>query len=210
MGFLYGGLFGIDRGSYLPYFTTGMITWSFISLIVNESTQILLESKHYMENIPLPCLVYMFRLILRNIIILAHNLPVYLSVALLYQIPFNFNILWLIPNLIVLCINGICYGTILAFISTRFPDVKAIIVNLLQICFFITPIMWLPSALPERFHLFLVLNPFVYFVNLLRSPLLGSSMTQADWSATGIITALGMLAFAFVMKIYRKRVVFWL
>jgi len=210
MGFLYGTLFGIDRVSYLPYFTTGMIAWNFISMIVNESSQILLESKHYMENIRLPCVVYVFRLILRNTIIFVHNLPVYLSVLLIYPVELNANILLLIPGLMLLCINGIFYGTILAFISARFPDVKTIITNILQIFFFITPIMWTPSALPSRFHLFLTLNPFVYFVNLIRNPLLGLSYAASDLIATAILTLSGMMIFALVIQTYRKRVIFWL
>lgn len=210
MGYLYGMLFGIDRANYLPYFTAGMITWNFISMIVSESTQIFLESKHYMENIHLPCIVYVFRLIFRNVIIFAHNLPVFLSVVYIFHMKFDANILWLIPGLAILCLNGIFYGTILAFVSARFPDVKTMISSILQIFFFITPIMWMPSALPSRFSLFLTLNPFGYFVNLIRNPMLGIAFNSQDLIATAILTLFGAISFFLVIRTYRKRVIFWL
>ena len=210
MGFLYGILFGIDRSTYLPYFTTGMITWTFISMIINESTKILLESKPYMENIQLPCLVYIFRMVLRNLIIFAHNLPVYISVALIYHMQIDMNIFLLVPGLLLLCLNSIFYGTIIAFVSTRYPDVGSIVSSILQVLFFITPIMWSPANLPAKFHLYLALNPFYYYVTLLRNPLLGLSYTTGDLIGVGILTLVGFALFAPIVKIYSKRVIFWL
>lgn len=163
-----------------------------------------------MENIHLPCTVYVFRLIFRNVIVFAHNLPVYISVAMIYHMQLGANIFLLIPGLMILCLNGIFYGTIFAFISARFPDLRTMISNILQIIFFVTPIMWMPSALPSRFSLFLTLNPFVYFVNLMRNPLLGLSFNTNDMIATVSLTLLGMMAFVLVIRKYRKRVIFWL
>lgn len=210
MGILYGILFGLERSNYLPYFTAGLITWQFISMIVLESTKIFLESKPYLENFDLPCLVYVFRMIVRNVIIWAHNLPVYLLIALIYKTEINLNILLLAPGLLLLSINAILYSTIIALISARFPDIGAIISNILQVLFFITPIMWVENALPDRFHAYLKLNPLYYFVNLLRNPLLGKSFAAHDLIAISILTILGIAFFIPLIKRYAPRVIFWL
>lgn len=210
MGFLYGVLFGVDQATYLPYFTTGMISWTFISMIVNESTKIMLESKPYMENIQLPCVLYLFRLVFRNIVVFAHNLPVYIIVALIYHFQFNANIFLLVPSLIILSVNAIFYGGVVAFISTRFPDVGTMVSSMLQILFFVTPIMWPPSALPIQYHIYLVFNPFVYYVNLIRKPLLGLSFDMSDLIGIAIITLLGGLLFTFTHDRFKKKVIFWM
>lgn len=210
MGYLYGILFHIDSKSYLPYFATGMISWGFISMIVNESTKILLDSKHYMENIRLPCLVYIFRLIFRNVIIFGHNLLVYISIVCFFHLNIDSSIFFLIPGLLILSVNGIFYGTLIAFISTKFPDMGSIISSMLQVFFFITPIMWMPSALPSQYQMFLTLNPFVYFVNLLRNPLLGIPFTQIEVMAIAFLTLIGMALFALVLRTYRTRIIFWI
>lgn len=210
MGYLYGMLFSIDRGTYLPYFTTGIITWNFISMIINESTKILLESKHYMENIQLPCIMYIFRLIFRNVIIFIHNLPVFIVVAFIYKIPFNFYSLNLCLGMLILCLNGIFFSTIIAFISTRFPDVGSVVSSILQVFFFITPIMWVPSALPAKYHLFLTINPFSYFVDLLRNPLLGLPFEMSTLIGAFALTLLGLSLYIPIMRTYGKRVIFWL
>lgn len=210
MGYLYGILFGIDRATYLPYFTTGMISWSFISMIINESTKILPDSKPFMENIQVPCIVYIFRLILRNVVILAHTLPVFITIAFIYQMRINANILLLIPALLVLCLNGLLFGTLIAFISTRYPDFVSIVSSILQVLFFVTPVMWSPTVLPKQFHIFLYVNPFYYYVNLIRNPLLGISFERTDLIGVGILTLFGVLLFIPVLKKYSRRVIFWL
>lgn len=209
MGFLYGVLFKIDRGVYLPHFATGMIAWSFISMIVTESTKIFIDSKPFLENIQLPCVLYVLRLIFRNVVVLAHNLPIYLVIMMVYQIHPNMNLLLFIPSLLVLCLNGIFYGTLISFISARFPDVGSIVVSILQVVFFITPIMWSPSALPEKFQFYLLLNPFSYFVSLIRNPLLGISFSVNDLVGTAFVTFLGFIAFHYVSNKYSQRVIFW-
>ena len=210
MGYLYGILLGIDRSTFLPYFTAGIMSWNFISSTANDSTRIFRESKSYLENIPVPPVVYIFRLVFRNMVIFAHTLPVYIAVAVIYQIKIDFHILLLIPTLFILCSNAIFYGTVIAFMSARFPDVGSIVSNILQILFFITPIMWSPDKLPPQYHLFLSLNPFYYFVNLIRNPLLGLSFDLKDAMGVAILTALGLLLFAAVIKTYSRRVIFWL
>lgn len=209
MGYLYGVLFGIDRTTYLPYFTTGIISWTFISMIINESTKILIESKSYLENIQVPCLVYVCRLIFRNVIVLAHSLPVYVVVALIYKMQMDATIFLLIPGMLILCINALFYGTLVAFMSARFPDVGAIVSSLLQVLFFITPIMWSPTSLPERFHVYLLLNPFYYFINMIRKPLLGVGFDMTDMIGIAVLTILGMLLFFPIVRVYSRRVVFW-
>lgn len=210
MGFLYGALFHIDRESYLPFFATGMIVWSFISMIVNESTRIYLESKSYMENLQIPSTVYIFRLIFRNVIVFAHNIVVYFSLLLLYPIDVGLNLLFIIPGLFILCLNGIFFGSVIGMVSTKFADFGALFLNILQVCFFITPIMWMPGNLPPRYQFILTWNPFLYFVNLLRKPLLGQSFDSSEVLALGLITVLGMLLYVWVTGKYRSRVVFWL
>lgn len=210
MGILYGVLFHIDRSSYLPYFVTGMISWTFISMIINESTKIFIESKPYMENIQLSCVVYILRLIVRNVIVLAHNLPVYISIAFLYQIPLSLDLFLIFPGLLILCLNGLFFGTIIAMVSARFPDVGSIVSNILQVLFFITPIMWSAANLPPKFHVFLDFNPFYYFIALIRNPLIGQAFSFQEMMGILILTLSGLLLFIPVLRTYNKRVIFWL
>lgn len=210
MGFLYGILFQIDTRTYLPYFASGVIAWTFLSMILNESTKIFLESKAYLENIQLPGILYVFKMVFRNVIILAHNLLVFFSLLLLFKIEIGWAGLNLIPGIVILSLNGIFYGAAVGFASARFPDVGAMVSSVLQIVFFLTPIMWMPSALMGRFEFFLAMNPFFHFVNLIRNPLLGIFPNGSEWLAVGAFTVLGAFLFALSVRMGRSKILFWL
>jgi ABC-type polysaccharide/polyol phosphate export permease len=74
--------------------------------------------------------------------------------------------------------------------------------------FFITPIFWFPRLLPAD-HWIVIFNPFAYFLDLIRSPLLGRNPEVISWvAALVMLLALSFLA----MLAYRKnsaRIVFW-
>lgn len=210
MGYLYGILLRIDRLAFLPYFTTGIIGWNFLASTLNDSTRILKESKSYLENIQVSPVVYVFRLVFRNLILFAHNLPVYLVVAAVYRIQVDVSLFWLVPALLVVCANAVFYGTAIAFLSARFPDVGSLVSNLLQMMFFLTPVMWTPANLPPAYHFVLNWNPFYYLIRLIRNPLLGISFEIQDGLGIVLLTLLGWLIFLPVIKTFSKRVIFWL
>ncbi|EKE07899.1 MAG: hypothetical protein ACD_17C00468G0003 [uncultured bacterium] len=210
MGFLYGALFKIQRGTYLPYFATGMIAWNFISMIILESARIFIDAKPYLENFSLPSVLQLYRLVFRNLLVLLHTLPVYAVVALVYHMNPLYYCLMLPLPLLILTLNALFYSTALAFLSARYPDVGAIISSVLQVAFFITPVMWTPELLPEKYQGFLYVNPLYYAIELLRKPLLGISFGRQDLMGIFFFSLLGILLFSWVVKKFEHKVIFWI
>ncbi len=91
----------------------------------------------------------------------------------------------------------------------RFRDVSQVISNIIQIAFFLTPIIWQPSQ-GRVSQEFILLNPFYHMIELLRAPLLGHPPTLLNW-----VVSLGVVAFfaamaAVSVKISRGRIFLWL
>ncbi len=61
------------------------------------------------------------------------------------SVHINFYTLLMIPGLAIIYLNSVIYGIILAMIGSRFRDVSQIIKSLVQVVFFVTPVMWSPS-----------------------------------------------------------------
>src|SRR5690606_23642385 len=54
---------------------------------------------------------------------------------------------------------------VLATLCCRFRDMTQIVTNILQICFYLTPIIWTVNTLPENASkLIFELNPFYHFM----------------------------------------------
>ena len=210
VGFLYGHLFRVNLAEYFPYLAVSLILWTFISTVITESTEGFIEAEHYLRNLKLPYNCFLMRIVLRNLIILAHNILVLIPIVFMFNIPINWNTLLFIPGLAILLINGVLYGGFLAVLGTRFRDFTQIMQSIVPVIFYTTPIMWMPNLLPAKYQWLVTVNPFYQLLNLLRNPLLGQGYTPIGLLLALFVTLLGFVLYSLSMGGYRRRIVFWL
>lgn len=210
MGLLYGKLFKMNLADYYPFLATGMLTWSLVSTITVESTSIFVESESFLKQMKQPYSTFIFRTVARNFIIFFHNIVVLIPIIIFFHLKLHIETLFIFIALPLLWLNGIAYGTILAILGTRFRDLVQMTNSLVQVIFFLTPIMWSPSILPAYYSFIVNLNPFAQLVGLLRNPLLGLPLTSYTIIVVLAITLVGLgLAFLLFAR-YRSRIVYWL
>jgi lipopolysaccharide transport system permease protein len=100
---------------------------------------------------------------------------------------------------------------ILSIVCARFRDLGQIIQSILQIIFYITPIIWLQDLVTEQKFLILIqFNPIYHFLELVRNPLLGLVISLKSFIIIILITILGWIFSLFIFGKYSKRIVYWL
>ena len=93
-------------------------------------------------------------------------------------------------------------------ISARFRDVPPIVASIVQVVFFMTPVMWPLGALGPNAW-WAQLNPLFAAIDVLRGPLLGQPSAKYSWAILATMTVLGCVAsFAFFAR-FRSRIAFW-
>lgn len=140
---------------------------------------------------------------------MGHNALVYVGVALLFGIYAGWAGLLILPALILLVMNAIWVGLLFGVLCTRFRDIPQIVQSIMRIAFFMTPVIWMPEQLGTRAYLAL-LNPFTYFVELIRMPLLGEVPSALTWGLALGVTIIGSLMATYAFVRFRNRVAFWL
>jgi ABC-type polysaccharide/polyol phosphate export permease len=177
--------------------------------MITEGTTIVTDGEAHLRNIPLPISILAARMVYRNLVIFAHNLIAILVVLLLFGAKFSWTILLLPVATVIYALFGLFTGIILGPLCARFRDVPQVITNLVQILFFVTPIIWMQSARPGR-PLIVDANPFNDLVMLIREPLLGHVPDERHiLVAVGLVVALGLIAMG-VLSFVRKRIYLWL
>ena len=208
MGFVYALIFNMDIAVYLPYLTFGLIPWQFISSAINEGCQSFIASQPIMLQTKMPLTVHNLRTVYRNVLVTAHNVPIVIGVALVFHVPWDWYTLMVIPAAIVLVIAAIAFGLLLGMVSARFRDVPLIVTNVMQLIFFLTPILWQADLLRD-YRIIADANPFYAAVDIVRSPLLGQAPSSWSWPVIGITTAcLLVISFALFAK-FRRRIAYW-
>ncbi len=210
MGFLYGHLFHMDLHTYFPYLAAGMLTWNLISLLIVDGTNTFTEAEQFLRQMKLPYSVFVLRVIMRSLIIFAHNVLVIVPLYFVLHIQLSSACLMIIPGLILLSLNAFFFGIVLAIIGARYRDLGQLITSLLQVCFFLTPVMWSPTILPVKYHLLLDFNPFTHFVEILRAPLISTMPSLLSVEVVIGMTCVGILLAAALLTRVRHRIVYWL
>jgi len=212
MGYLYAHLFHVELRNYYPFLIAGMLTWALLSTIVTELTDGLVVSEALLKQIKLPYTLHIHRIVCRNMIIFFHNIIVIVPIMIIYypSTKVTFATLLCLPGLFVIYINAISFGLILGMIGARFRDMSQVIKSLVQVIFFITPVLWAPSTLSEHSQYLINLNPFYAFIELVRAPLLGHAPTAINIAVVGIMTIIGMIISSRLLIRYRARIIYWL
>ena len=208
LGLLYGMLFKVEISEYVPFLALGFIVWALISSVITEGCQVFINAESIIKQVGLPLSVHVYRLLWRNLLILFHNALVFVVVAAIFGAWPGWAGFLALPGLVLLCLNGIWVALLIGIVSARFRDVPPIVGSIVRICFFVTPIIWMPELVPAR-AMVLEFNPFYHLLEVVRAPLLGEVPALSSWIAVLSMTAAGgVLALAFFRR-YRWRIAYW-
>src|SRR5437764_1186583 len=86
MGVVVAILFNQSFDRFLPYVCVGLIFWTFISGLINESATAFVSASSFILHMRIPLTTYLLTCVWRNLIIAAHNMAVYVAIVAIYAI----------------------------------------------------------------------------------------------------------------------------
>lgn len=208
LGLLYGKIFKVEIADYLPFLTAGFVIWGLISTLITDGTRAFTGVEGFIRQMAAPLSVHVYRVVWSNLIIFAHNLLVFVAVALWFGVQPGWPLLLFPVALLLVVVNGVWFGILLGLLSARFRDIPLIVGSVVQVVFFITPVIWKPDMLPGR-TLLLDGNPFFHLVEIVRGPLLGYVPSWENWLAAGVVTVVGWTVTLLFYTAYRWRIAYW-
>ncbi|MBF5012909.1 ABC transporter permease [Burkholderia pseudomultivorans] len=208
IGIVYGTLFGQKMSEYLPFLAVSLVVWNVFAQTIQEGSLAYINSSAYIRQASTPKLIYVFQVMWRNLIVLSHNFVIVVVLFAIFGVK-NWEVVPLfIPAMLVYLANALWISMLAGLLSARFRDLPQIIAALVQVAFYVTPVIYKPSAL-SRFTFIVEFNPLAYLIELVRTPLIGEAPTLMMWGVT-IGMALVGLPFALLLTgRYLKRIPYW-
>jgi len=210
IGTVFGFIFNSPVIQYLPYLGCGLVFFNFLSLLLNDGASSFIAAEGFIRQLALEPIVYFLRSVWKTFFVLLHNA---LALALLFVFfPQGFSpaTLLVIPGLVIAAAGTSGLALALAMLATRYRDVPQIVSAVVQVCFYITPIVWLPEALPVSVRdVILTWNPFTHLIAVMREPLLNTYPSLHTW-ATALGLAAAFIALGAGAYLWRRRqLAFW-
>jgi len=114
-----------------------------------------------------------------------------------------------LPGVALWVLDGMAICLLLGAVCARFRDIPPIVGSVMQIAFFISPIIWKPELLRGPQAAWLPFNPFFTLLEIVRAPLLGETAGLTVWaSALGYSLALCAGSWMLFARV-RGRLAFW-
>ena len=209
LGVLYSTLFKTNLHDYLPFLALSLVLWAFVSTMVGDACTCFQQAEGMIRSVRLPFTLYAMRVIVRNVLVLGHNAVVILAVYALLDVWPGAASVAALPGLALWLLDGMACCILLGALCARFRDIPPIVGSVMQIAFFVSPIIWRPDMLQGSAAAWLPWNPFYTLLEAVRGPLLGVVPGWPVWlSAAGysaLLCGAAWLGFARV----RSRLAFW-
>jgi ABC-2 type transport system permease protein/lipopolysaccharide transport system permease protein len=208
MGTLYSSILQRDPGEYIPYLVTGFIGWNLLSSLVIDGCQAFTANAAAIKEVSLPNTVHVFQIQWRNVIVFAHQLVIYLILVVAFQLWPTGALLLVVPGILLVVANGMWVGLLLGMLNTRFRDIGQLVGSAMRIMFFVTPVIWHAELAGARSE-FVYFNPFYYFLEVIRAPMLGTVPDLEVWLVVLAVTAAGWIGTVHVYARYSWRIPYW-
>ena len=186
--------------AYAVYLMAGLLAWTLFSELVNRSLLLFVSNEGLIKKIRFP--VTVLPLIAAGSALLANLLLLLamLAIFLLLGHPMTLHLLWLLPLTALLMAFGLGLGLLLGVINTFVRDVGQAVAILLQLGFWLTPIVYPITILPELYRDWFELNPLYPFVAAYQTILLhGAAPALELWWRNGASALLALLIGLFVL-----------
>ena len=182
---------GIEN--YPVYFLCGSIFWTFFAQSTGHAASLTVEAMEITKRVHIPRSVFVASAVGVGIVNLLLSLVPLLAIVLVLRHPIHATWLFLPVAIVIGAFFTAGIALIVFTMASRFVDVKETYLVLLSPWFFVTPIVYAPSILPEQFRPLVRLNPMTYMVEIFRAPLYNGWLPGPNTLLFAVVAAISSL-----------------
>lgn len=186
-----------SKSAYAVYLMAGTAAWGLFSEILTRCTTVFIDYANTLKKIAFP------RLCLPLIVAgsaLVNHLLLLAAIAVIYLcLGHPINSAWLIlpVGMLLIILFAFGLGIILGLLNVFSRDVGQVLSIVLQLWFWLTPVVYTVDTLPARFRYLLELNPMTALVSIYQNALLRGEAPQWTQLLTPLMIGVGLFLFSF-------------
>jgi len=144
-----------------PYFIfIGLLPWIFFSSSVSSGSSSVSDRRDLLTKVRFPAQVLPATVVATNLANYVLSLPLLIALGLVYGVVPTWHALFFIPLVCLQTLFTLAVTYLLSALNVAFRDLQHIVANLLQLLFFLTPVLWPLSNAPQGMQEpMLMLNP---------------------------------------------------
>lgn len=210
LALVFSSVFRQPLTDYLPYLAVGIITWNLVAGLIGEAAGCFIRNEVYLKSYAGPRAIAVMRALMASLITSAHNLVLMPVLWLTVAPPPTASLLLFPLALLLVLLNAGWFALLVGPLAARFRDVGQIVQNVLQVLFFMTPVIYRKGQVDGLMSRVAEFNPLTHVIEILRAPLLGETPATIHFVIVAAMTVAGYLIAIPIYAETRSRVVYWL
>ncbi len=209
LALMFGTLFRQNYHLFSIYVFSALLPWGLIAQTMTQSTESLVNNESSLRMLLLPKAFFPLVTVASELVNFSLSLAVFLLLGLALGGHYNWTMI-AIPLATVL--TGIfCFALAICFSITAVfcRDVSHILGVVVQLLFYMTPIIYPVNSVPADLRWIINLNPFYCFVKLFRYPIYdGQWPHMTDWLICTLLAVAGILSSFYLLQRTERGILF--
>ncbi len=202
-------IFNRDPKTYGIFIFTGMLPWTFISESIASGCSSITSAEHFMKKVYIPKIFFPLVTVSTEVINFGLSLVSMIGLALLFGLQLHWTILLLPVAMTITFFFTFGITLALAVGTVYFRDIAHFVRVLLTCFFYLIPIVYPLSAVPEKYVPFFQANPFSHFVNLYRQIIYyGNLPTWQEWLNPILLALASLFVGFFILRQKERDIIF--
>ncbi|MBK7862835.1 MAG: ABC transporter permease [Archangiaceae bacterium] len=153
--------------SHYPYTVfAALLPWIYFSSSIAGGASSVSDRRDLLTKVRFPAQVLPATVVATNLVNYLLSLPLLIALGLVFGVTPTWHFAFFIPMVLLQTLFTLALTYLLSALNVAFRDLQHIVVNLLQLAFFLTPVLWRIGLAPEWAHRpILYLNPMAALVN---------------------------------------------
>jgi lipopolysaccharide transport system permease protein len=181
----------------------GMFLWLLFSNIVTSVGNSIVSNQNIVQKVYFPNILIPLSATVVSIVDCLIMLVVLIVAFIIFKtsisLPF---LLMLFLGLILTTMFGFGAGLVLGALNVKYRDVRYILPFLIQVLFFLSPVIYTAASLPKRFAPWLMINPLFGIINGVRDSL--PSFHNISWSNFGLAIVVTLIIFIIGLFVFNN------
>jgi lipopolysaccharide transport system permease protein len=183
-----------DGLPYPLFSLAAIVPWTFFAAGLSQASNSVVASQHLITKVYFPRLVIPAGSVLAGMLDFVIALLLLVGLTLWFGIMPTTRVLWVVPLTLLALVSSLGVGLWLSALNVSYRDVRYVVAAIAQLWFFVTPVTYPSTLLPEAWRPWYALNPMAGVVEGFRWALLGSDTQPGSMIVVSSITALLTLA----------------
>ena len=209
MTVVFGGMAKLSTDGVPPilFYLSGLTAWNYFSQCLVATSNTFSTNANLFGKVYFPRAITPISVIISNLIQFSIGLLLFLSVYTYYWVDgyiMNPNILlFLLPfNILLMGFMGLGLGMLISAMTTKYRDLQYLVGFSVQLLMYATPVILPLSAVPEKYRIFMLINPMTGIIESFKFGFFG--LGTMAWGLLGYSAVFTLVVFLLGLIIFNR------